>query len=164
LCVVQQRPALHSRDGFLGSDTQRIRNGYATDTRNAPAAPNIESTMNVDRPQLTKLSPLALERIQKFHPQIVREVAEAVAKNAVVVVGMDQNPVVKRARALLSEASVPYTYLAYGSYFSQWKQRLAIKLWSGWPTFPQVFVQGELVGGASELETLLKDGSLKAKL
>jgi monothiol glutaredoxin len=59
---------------------------------------------------------------------------------------------------------VPYTYLSYGSYFSQWKQRLAIKLWSGWPTFPQVFLKGELVGGAAELERALKDGSFRSKL
>jgi hypothetical protein len=37
---------------------------------------------------------------------------------------------------------VAHTYLEYGSYFSKWKERLAIKLWSGWPTFPQVFVDG----------------------
>jgi hypothetical protein len=63
--------------------------------------------------------------ISSFHRNIVDEVAAAVTKNPVVVVGMAQNPVVKAARKLLDEEGVKYTYLEYGSYFSQWKERLA---------------------------------------
>ena len=90
----------------------------------------------------------------------VAEVAATVARDAVVVVGMAQNPVVKRARKVLGAASVPFTYLEYGSYFSKWRQRLAIKLWSGWPTFPQVYIRGVLVGGCAELEVVIKEGKL----
>lgn len=106
-------------------------------------------------------TPAAAQACAAFHPTIVEEVAATVAKDDVVVVGMAQNPVVKRARAALTEAGVPFTYLEYGSYFSQWKQRLGIKMWSGWPTFPQVFVKGVLVGGFIETRTALEDGSLK---
>jgi monothiol glutaredoxin len=35
---------------------------------------------------------------------------------------------------------------------------------SGWPTIPQVFVRGELVGGADICEELLESGELRAKL
>jgi monothiol glutaredoxin len=35
---------------------------------------------------------------------------------------------------------------------------------SGWPTIPQVFVRGELVGGADICEELLASGDLKEKL
>ena len=35
---------------------------------------------------------------------------------------------------------------------------------SGWPTIPQVFVKGELVGGADIVEELLANGQLKEKL
>ena len=35
---------------------------------------------------------------------------------------------------------------------------------SGWPTIPQVFVRGELVGGADICEELLASGELKQKL
>src|SRR5918996_3333748 len=35
---------------------------------------------------------------------------------------------------------------------------------SGWPTIPQVFVRGELVGGADIVEELLASGELKHKL
>ena len=48
----------------------------------------------------------------------------------------------RRTREALNEAGVAHTYLEYGSYLSKWRERLAIKLWTGWPTFPQVFVRG----------------------
>jgi monothiol glutaredoxin len=35
---------------------------------------------------------------------------------------------------------------------------------SGWPTIPQVFVKGELIGGADIVEELLASGELQRKL
>ena len=35
---------------------------------------------------------------------------------------------------------------------------------SGWPTIPQVFVRGELIGGADIVEELASNGELVAKL
>ena len=35
---------------------------------------------------------------------------------------------------------------------------------SGWPTIPQVFVKGELIGGADVVEELLESGDLQRKL
>jgi monothiol glutaredoxin len=35
---------------------------------------------------------------------------------------------------------------------------------SGWPTIPQVFIRGELVGGADIVEELQASGELQAKL
>ncbi len=35
---------------------------------------------------------------------------------------------------------------------------------SGWPTIPQVFVQGELIGGADITEELLESGDLAQKI
>lgn len=116
-----------------------------------------------NRPLLAaeKISPEVHSLVSSFHRSIVDEVAAAVAKDPVVVVGMAQNPVVKAARKLLDEENVKYTYLEYGSYFSKWKERLAIKLWAGFPTFPMVFIDGVLMGGNSELKKLKADGKLK---
>ena len=75
---------------------------------------------------------------------------------------MAQNPVVKRARKMLDEAGVTFTYLEYGSYFSKWKERLAIKLWAGFPTFPMVFVDGVAHRRRAELKKLQADGKLTA--
>ncbi|ACY16833.1 glutaredoxin [Haliangium ochraceum] len=99
-----------------------------------------------------------------FHRDTVDEVRQAVERDPVVVVGMAQNPVVKKARRNLEAAGIDFTYLEYGSYFSEWRRRLAVKLWSGWPTFPQVFVRGALIGGNQETEAALADGSLRARL
>src|SRR4051794_14364384 len=109
-----------------------------------------------------KISPLANDVVAAMHRPIVEKVAATVASNRVVVVGMAQNPVVKKARALLQEEGVQFTYLEYGSYLSKWKERLAIKLWAGFPTFPMVFVDGTLVGGHSELLKLKAEGKLKS--
>jgi monothiol glutaredoxin len=35
---------------------------------------------------------------------------------------------------------------------------------SGWPTIPQVFIQGELIGGADIVEELYASGELQARL
>ena len=74
---------------------------------------------------------------------------------------MAWNPFCKRARRALQAAGVPHQYLEYGSYTAQWRRRNALKMWTGWPTFPMVFVRGQLVGGAQDLEALIASGELK---
>ena len=108
-----------------------------------------------------RIHPAIREKVATHHADIVQEVEDAVAKHAVVVVGMRQNPMPKRARQLLDAAKIPYLYLEYGSYFSQWRRRNALKMWTGWPTFPMVFVHGVLVGGADDLARLHARGELK---
>ena len=92
----------------------------------------------------------------------MREVLAAIAQHRVVVVGMAMNPFPRRARKALDAAGIAHHYIGYGSYFSKWRERNALKMWSGWPTIPMVFVDGVLVGGATDLERLIKSGSLKA--
>jgi glutaredoxin-related protein len=125
-------------------------------------APGLVRKAAMERATLSadKVSPAARDIIAGLHRAIVDEVAATVAKDRVVVVGMAQNPFVKKARRLLEEAGVKFTYLEYGSYLSKWKERLAIKLWAGFPTFPMVFVDGTLIGGHSELTKLKDEGKL----
>jgi glutaredoxin-related protein len=59
---------------------------------------------------------------------------------------------------------VAHTYLEFGSYFNTWRKRNALKMWTGWPTFPMVFVKGSLVGGAEDLAALIQSGALKKLL
>ena len=118
------------------------------------------------RPLLSDSSrtPLVADKVAGFHADAVHKVQAAVNSDPVVVVGMAANPFVKKARAALEEAGVQFTYLEFGSYLKGWKERLALKLWSGWPTFPQVFVRGTLIGGNDELRAAIADGSLKQRL
>jgi len=107
------------------------------------------------------VDPNALQKINNFYPEIIDEVKTELTKNKIVVVGMSQNPFVIKTKNLLQSKGLEFKYLEYGSYFSKWKPRLAIKLWSGWPTFPQVFVQGQLVGGYDDLVKMINQGLLK---
>jgi monothiol glutaredoxin len=112
----------------------------------------------------SQIHPAIQSTIADHHHDIVEEVEYAVATNPVVVVGMAQNPMPKRARKALDEAGVAYKYLEYGSYFSSWRRRNALKMWTGWPTFPMVFVKGVLVGGAEDVQRLIRSGELKKML
>ncbi len=109
------------------------------------------------------LHPAIRDRIAENHADIVREVQAAIAANDIVVVGMAQNPAPKRARRLLEDAGLAFRYLEYGNYLSLWRRRNALKMWTGWPTFPMVFVKGVLIGGADDLKRLLERGELGAR-
>ncbi len=74
---------------------------------------------------------------------------------------MTQNPFPKRARRLLDSLGIAYEYLGIGSYFSEWRKRLVLKMWTGWPTFPMIFVDGVLIGGFEDLVPLVESGELK---
>ena len=110
-----------------------------------------------------QIHPAVREKIANYRTDIVKEVQAAVAANDIVVVGMRQNPAPKRARKALDAAGIAYTYLEYGSYLGEWRRRLGLKLWTGWPTFPMVFVKGVLIGGADDLARLLASGELGGK-
>ena len=107
------------------------------------------------------IHPAIRKTVANSHADIIREVQAAIAANDVVVVGMRQNPNPKRARRALDAAGLPYKYLEYGSYLGGWRRRNALKMWTGWPTFPMVFVKGVLIGGADDLVRLIDGGELK---
>jgi monothiol glutaredoxin len=94
----------------------------------------------------------------------VAELAAAISSNDIVVVGMKFNPFVSLARSTLDKAGLAYKYCEYGGYFSQYQARFAIKKWSGWSTIPQVFVKGQLIGGADLTLQLTKSGELAKML
>jgi len=110
------------------------------------------------------IHPAIRDRIAGNHADIVREVQAAIAAHDVVVVGMKQNPVPRTARKTLDAAGIAYRYLEYGSYLTDWRRRNALKMWTGWPTFPMVFVKGVLVGGAKDLAKLATSGELTRML
>jgi monothiol glutaredoxin len=108
-----------------------------------------------------RIHPAIRSRIATYRADIVQEVEAAIAAHDIVVVGMRQNPWPRKARRLLDRAGLRYHYLEYGSYFGEWRRRLALKMWIGWPSFPMVFVNGVLIGGASDLQKLIESGELR---
>jgi glutaredoxin-related protein len=118
------------------------------------------------RPVLAEsaIHPAIRQRIAELHLPVIKQVQQAIAQHAVVVVGLSGNPFVGKARKALVAAGVAHEYIEFGSYFSQWRLRNALKMWTGWPTFPMVFVRGTLVGGADDLRRLIDSGELQALL
>ena len=107
-----------------------------------------------------RIHPSLRDKVAASHRDIVEEVQAAIAAHDVVVVGMKQNPNPRRAKKVLSARGTKFHYLEYGSYLNTWRRRTALKMWTGWPTFPMVFVKGTLIGGADDLERLIKSGEL----
>ncbi len=108
-----------------------------------------------------RIHPAVRAKVADWQHAIVDEVMAAVQANDVVVVGMATNPFPAKARKALDAMGQPYKYLGYGSYTSMWRPRGALKMWTGWPTFPMVFVKGTLVGGYDDLKALIDSGQLK---
>lgn len=110
----------------------------------------------------SKLHPAIRDQVAQHNQDIVQEVIHAIAQHDTVVIGMAQNPAVSNVRKSLAEAGFSVHYLEYGSYFSLWRRRNALKMWTGWPTFPMVFHKGVLLGGSKDTKALLASGELKA--
>jgi len=107
-------------------------------------------------------------RIQKmmseFHPEAIERVEQAISANKVVVVGMRGNYFVKKALRNLVRWNVAFEYCEFGSYFSQYNERVTLKMWSGYSTFPMIFVNGVLIGGNSDMEAEKAEGSFERRL
>jgi monothiol glutaredoxin len=112
----------------------------------------------------SQIHPAVRQKVAELHASTVSEVLAATTAHAVVVVGMGQNPFPRQARRALDDADIAYHYMGYGSYLSQWRRRTALKMWTGWPTFPMIFVKGVLIGGASDLKGLIASGEMKRLL
>jgi monothiol glutaredoxin len=112
----------------------------------------------------TRLHPAIRERVASRHRDLIDEIEAAIAAHDVVVIGMAINPFPRNARRALDAAGIPYHYLEYGSYLGEWRRRNVLKMWTGWPTFPMVFVKGMLVGGADEIGGLIRTGELQGLL
>lgn len=120
----------------------------------------------MSRPVLDEqhLHPAIRQRVANLHSDVLAQVQAAIEQHAVVVVGMAGNPVVTRARKALDATGTPYAYLSYGSYLSEWRRRNVLKMWTGWPTFPMVFVHGVLLGGADDLRRCIDSGEFQTLL
>ena len=107
-----------------------------------------------------KVHPAITEKIASYKKEEVDAVKALIAAHRVVVVGMTQNPFPKKARKFLDEKGIPYEYLGIGSYLSEWRRRLVLKMWTGWPTFPMIFIDGVLIGGFQDLVKLHESADL----
>jgi glutaredoxin-related protein len=111
-----------------------------------------------------RLHPAIRDQVANHHADVIHNVQAAAASNPILVVGMRGNPFVRRARKRLKGAGLSHQYLEYGSYLGRWRERGALKMWTGWPTFPMVFVKGVLIGGCVDLDRLVTSGEIRRLL
>ena len=110
------------------------------------------------------IHPAIRQTVALNHRDIVEEVIAAITEHRVVVVGMAGNPLVSKARKLFKSRNIDCRYLEYGGYLSQWRRRNALKMWTGWPTFPMVFIDRVLIGGYQDLKSLSDSDQLSQLL
>jgi glutaredoxin-related protein len=108
----------------------------------------------------SRVHPAISDKLANYQSELVTQVETLVQANDIVIVGMAMNPFPGRARRLLDAQGIRYEYLGIGSYLSQWRPRLALKMWTGWPTFPMIFVKRTLIGGFLDLKRLVESGEL----
>lgn len=118
----------------------------------------------MNRPVLpeSRIHPAIRDRIANHHRDFIEAVERAVQTHDVVVVGMGWNPFPRKARELLTTAGIAHHSIEHGNYLSGWRRRNALKMWTGWPTFPMIFVKGTLIGGYENLQALNESGELAA--
>ena len=107
-----------------------------------------------------QIHPTQRDKVNSYHADVVAAVEAAVEPNRIVVVGIRWNDAVWQARKNLTKAGLDFKYIEYGSYTSMWRKRLALKMWTGWPTFPMIFVDQQLIGGNSDLKKLLAQNAI----
>src|SRR5947207_6736649 len=97
----------------------------------------------------------------------LRETIQQVIENEPVALFMKGTPQFimcgnsERALRALREAGAPITAV---DILPDPQIRQELSALSGWPTIPQVFIKGELVGGADIVEELAETGELEEKL
>lgn len=97
---------------------------------------------------------------------VMSEIAKEVADNKVFLYmkGHPQAPMCgfsARVAGILAEIGVPY---ASCNVLEDWEKREAIKVFSEWPTIPQLYVDGEFVGGCDIVTEMYQAGELQELL
>ena len=98
-----------------------------------------------------------------MNERAMEEIKNEVASNKVLIYmkGTPDMPMCRfsaRAVGILSGLSVPFTGVNVLDDAEKWQ---AVKLYSDWPTIPQIFVGGEFIGGGDQLVELSESGKLK---
>ena len=97
---------------------------------------------------------------------VLERIDEQVKKNAVVIYmkGTPQFPMCgfsSRAAAAMQECGVPFAYV---NVLQDQEIFQNLPRYADWPTFPQIYIDGELVGGCDITLELAASGELKTMM
>ncbi|XP_047314695.1 monothiol glutaredoxin-S15, mitochondrial [Impatiens glandulifera] len=145
--------------GFQVAQTARVANGYINHngSRYFSTLPNDPDTHEDFRPaNKTKDSGFSL-----------KDIVEQDIKENPVMIYMKGVPELPRcgfsslAVRVLKEYNVP---LSARNILEDPELKNAVKTFSHWPTFPQIFINGEFIGGSDIVLNMHQNGELKEKL
>ena len=110
------------------------------------------------------LSKDAQNEIALFQQPFVEELQCMINNFEIVVVGVQLNSKSRQVSTLLQASEHDFKELYLRPWLMDRRKKLAVMLWSGWPTFPQVFIRGMLIGGEQELRRAIQNGELAHRL
>ncbi len=95
-----------------------------------------------------------------------KDIQKLIDEHAVLLIGkgtkeLPQCGFTARAITILNQCDIDYCCV---DVFEDLSIRSALIELTKWPTTPQVFVGGELLGGSDDLLVMFKDGSLQDKI
>ncbi len=82
-------------------------------------------------------------------------------KPAVLIYSKDPCPYCDRAKVFLKNREIPYEEI---DLTGKPEEIQALKQRTGFPTVPQIFIHGELIGGYTDLKALDDEGKLESLL
>lgn len=99
-------------------------------------------------------------------PDIPELIRQQIAGNAVLLYmkGTPDAPECGFSAAAVKALKAVNTEFAFVNVLAAPSIRERLPVVSGWPTFPQLFIQGELIGGSDIIIDMAADGSLKTAL
>ena len=98
--------------------------------------------------------------------EIVQIIKDQIDNNDIILFmkGTPQQPACgfsARAASLLMECNAPFAYV---DVYANPEIRTTLPLIANWPTFPQLYIKGELIGGCDIMVELAQTGELKAMI
>ncbi|MDQ1310468.1 MAG: monothiol glutaredoxin [Pseudomonadota bacterium] len=100
------------------------------------------------------------------HVDVIERIQEQLKSNPVVLYmkGTPDFPQCGFSAAAVRTLEACGASFGYVNIFEDPELREALKRYSNWPTYPQLYVSGELVGGSDIITEMFQKGELKALL
>jgi glutaredoxin-related protein len=83
---------------------------------------------------------------------LLTSISVSVEKNTCVVITIENGPYTRQILEILKDNGIEVQLIEIGTPFTKIKEREMVKIWSGWDSFPQIYLNGFLLGGYEELK------------
>jgi glutaredoxin-related protein len=97
-----------------------------------------------------------IRKSTKQFDDLLTSISVSVEKNTCVVITIENGPYTRQILEILKENGIEVQLIEIGTPFTKIKEREMVKIWSGWDSFPQIYLNGFLLGGYEELKLSLE--------